>query len=112
MPTYEYYCPENEAVVEVLHGIHERVTTWGELCQLTGKPVGETPQNAAVRKMISAPGLAFPKTNTELKNLGFTKLVKREKGVYENVTAAEGESRYMKSDDPSTMPNFKKKIGD
>jgi hypothetical protein len=30
------------------------------------------------------------KSNAELKNMGFTKLVRRDKGVYENVTGGEG----------------------
>ncbi len=112
MPTYEYLCRENNTVLEVMHPMNERISTWGELCKLAGKSPGATSEETPVQKVISAPGLAFPKTNTELKNMGFTKLVKREKGVYENVTATEGESRYMNADDPSTMPNFKKKVGD
>ena len=44
--------------------------------------------------------------------MGFTKLVKRDEGVYENVTAVDGEARYMKRDDPSTLPHLKKKVGD
>jgi hypothetical protein len=112
MPTYDYYCPHNGARVEVIHGMNEQIATWAELCTAGGIAPGETPPDAPVRKLISAPGLAFPKTNTELKNLGFTKLVKREKGVYENVTAGEGEARYMKSDDPNSMPKFTGKISD
>ena len=112
MPTYEYRCPSNGRSVEVLHAIGEAVEDWGTLCRLAGLPMGDTPSDAAVQKLISAPGLAFPKTNAELKNLGFSKLVRRDKGVYENVTAADGEARYMRSDDPTTMPKLKKRIGD
>lgn len=112
MPNYDYYCEHNQEVVEVFHGINESVTTWGRVCDLTGREPGDTPLEAPVRKLVAAPGLAFPKTNAELKNLGFTKLVKREKGVYENVTAQEGEKRYMKADDPSSTPNFSNRIGD
>ena len=46
-------------------------------------------------------------SNLELKNLGFTKLVKREQGVYENVTATGNEKKYMKPDDPSSLPHLK-----
>lgn len=112
MPIYEYLCTENKTRIEVLHGIDERVTTWGRLCELAGAALGDTAPDAPVTKVISAPSLAFPKTNTELKNMGFTKLVKRDKGVYENVTAAEGESRFMTSDNPNSMPNFTNKISD
>jgi hypothetical protein len=44
--------------------------------------------------------------------MGFTKLVRRDDGVYENVTARDGDSRYMLRDKPETMPNLKKTIRD
>ena len=50
--------------------------------------------------------------NSELRNVGFTKLVKRDDGVYENVTAIEGEKRYMRSDDPDSIPHIHKKVRD
>ena len=50
--------------------------------------------------------------NAELKNLGLTKLVKRDSGVYENVTATDGEKRYMRHDDPDSLPHIHKKVGD
>ena len=112
MPTYDYYCPANNQKLEVLHGMAEKVETWGELCRVAGRSPGETPPETPVRKLIGAPGLAFPKTTSELKNLGFTKLVKREKGVYENVTAGDNDARYMMADKPETMPNLSKTIGD
>jgi putative FmdB family regulatory protein len=65
-----------------------------------------------VRKLVSRVNISTPKTNAELKDLGFTKLVKRDDGVYENVTARDGESRYMKRDKPETMPDLSKNISD
>ncbi|NJO15627.1 MAG: zinc ribbon domain-containing protein [Thioploca sp.] len=65
-----------------------------------------------VRKRISRICLSLPKSNTELKDLGFTKLVKRDDGVYENVTRREGESRYMEAGKPETLPDFAKTIRD
>lgn len=112
MPTYEYRCPANGQIIEVIHPMSEKLRTWEELCRAAQMDLGETSPNSPVEKVIHAPGLAFPKTNAELKNLGFTKLVKREKGVYENVTATDGEKRYMKADDVNSMPNLKKKISD
>jgi putative FmdB family regulatory protein len=68
-------------------------------------PLKKCPQcGGPVKKLISAPQLSFPKTDAELKSQGFTKLVRREKGVYENVTAQEGESRMVKLGDESTYP--------
>ena len=66
----------------------------------------------AVYRVISAPGIATPKTNSDLKNLGFTKLVRRDQGVYENVTATGGESRFMEAGKPNTLPHLHKKIED
>ena len=58
-----------------------------------------------VKKLISSPTLSFPKGDSELKSQGFSKLVRRDKGVYENVTAQEGESRMVKLGDEGTYPH-------
>jgi len=112
MPNYEYVCDDNAAVVEVRHGMHTVIRNWGELCYAAQIPLGDTPFEAAVRKRLSAPGIAIPTGNSQLKNAGFTKLVKRDNGVYENVTATGGEKRYMKAGDPTSLPHLHKKIGD
>ena len=65
-----------------------------------------------VRKLISLVGISAPKTNSELRDLGFTKLVRRDDGVYADVTARGGESRYMHKDRPETMPDLSKTIKD
>ena len=33
MPRYDYHCPDNGFIVEVRHGVNERIKTWGELCE-------------------------------------------------------------------------------
>ena len=65
-----------------------------------------------VKRLISLVGISTPKTNADLKNLGFTKLVRRDNGVYENVTATGSESKIWDSSKPETMPNLKGKIRD
>ena len=45
-----------------------------------------------------------------LKDLGFKKLVRRDKGVYENVTATDKESRYFDANDPSSAPHIPKEF--
>ncbi len=112
MPVYEYFCQTNKTAVEIEHPITESLSTWGELCDRTGIDPGETPKDSPVEKLLFPAGIATPKTNADLKNLGFTKLVKRETGVYENVTATGSESRYMKAGDSSTLPDIKSKIQD
>lgn len=66
----------------------------------------------AVRKLVSLASISTPKTNSDLKNLGFTKLVRRDNGIYENVTATGKESRIWDASRPETMPDLKSKIGD
>jgi putative FmdB family regulatory protein len=68
--------------------------------------------NAGVRKLISSPNISTPKTNSELRNLGFTKLVKRDDGVYENVTAGGGKNKMVIRDKPETVPDFSRTITD
>lgn len=60
MPTYDYYCSENQRTVEVFHGIRDSIETWGELCELAEIPPGETPPEADVERQIGA-GLAAPR---------------------------------------------------
>jgi len=104
MPIYEYEhltepCAQGK-VFEFKQSIQDEPLTQCPTC------------NAPVRKYISRIGLSIPKINSEIRDLGFTKLVKRDEGVYENVTARDGESRYMVQDKPETMPNLSKIIRD
>lgn len=112
MPVYEYYCQANDQHVEVLHSMSDTISTWGELCNVAGIAVGDTPADAPVERLLFPVGLNTPRGDSDLKNMGFTKLVKRDTGVYENVTATGSESRYMNAGDASTMPDLKRKIGD
>jgi hypothetical protein len=65
-----------------------------------------------VRRVFSPVAVNTPRTNSELKGMGFTKLVRRDKGVYENVTAAGGESRVWDVNKPGTAPQLRGKIRD
>jgi putative FmdB family regulatory protein len=104
MPVYEYEhleasC-ENGKVFEVKQSIKD---TPLNCCPNCGGPV---------RKLISLNFVSSAKSNSELRDMGFTKLVKRDDGVYENVTRRKGESRYMEHNKPETMPNINKIISD
>ncbi len=113
MPVYTYYCDANGKTVEVNHTLQVKLKTWGELCYVGQISLGDTDPSALVeRVMKKAPGVAVQTFNSELKNEGFTKLVKRDDGVYENVTAIDGEKRFMKSGDKESIPHLHKKIGD
>lgn len=65
-----------------------------------------------VSRVILPVGMATPAGDAKLKDLGFAKLVRRDKGVYENVTAMDHESRYFKAGQPDTMPDLKRRVGD
>lgn len=65
-----------------------------------------------IQRLISRVFVSTPVGNSKLKNMGFTKLVRRDSGVYENVTATGKESRYMEAGKPETMPDLSKKISD
>jgi putative FmdB family regulatory protein len=104
MPIYEYEhldapC-ERGWVFETRQSLEERPLTCCPDC------------GAAVRKIMSLNFINTPKGNSDLRNLGFTKLVKRDDGVYENVTRRDGDSRYMLRDRPDTIPNLSKTISD
>jgi putative FmdB family regulatory protein len=104
MPVYEYEhlkvpCTLGK-VFDHSQSIHDK--------QLTRCPHCSGP----VQKIISSINISCPKTNSELRDLGFTKLVKRDDGVYENVTHRDGDSRYMIKGKPETIPNMNKTIRD
>ncbi len=104
MPIYEYEhisdpCSEGK-IFEIKQSLADAPLTQCPSCK------------GPVRKRLSRIGLSIQKSNKELRDLGFTKLVKRDDGVYENVTRRDGESRYMVRDQPNTLPDFSKTIRD
>jgi len=113
MPRYDYYCEANEEVVEVIHGMTTKLTTWGELCECGGQDLGGTPPDAHIRRIFTAAPMAnTPTGNSELKNNGWTRLEKRYDGTYENVTATGTEKKHLNPNDPSSLPHLHKKISD
>ena len=104
MPVYEYEHQGKSCklgkVFGVTQSIHDKKLDRCPTC------------HRKVKKIISITHISTPKTNSELKDLGFTKLVRRDDGVYENVTARDGESKIMHRDKPETMPDISKIIRD
>ena len=104
MPIYEYehvnkHCSLGK-VLEVEQSLRDQELTQCPNC------------SAPVRKILSRFHVSAPKGDAELRDKGFAKLVRRDDGVYENVTARDGESRYVRPDKPETLPNLKKIIRD
>ena len=104
MPVYEYE-HKGEAcrlgkVFEVEHPI-------------TDEALKKCPEcGGDLERLISRVFVNTPTGDSQLKNMGFTKLVRRDSGVYENVTATGTESRYFEADKPHTAPDLKRKITD
>ena len=55
MPYYEYRCGANGRTLEVRHGMSEKLRTWGELASRAGTDAGDTPQDAPIERLMSAP---------------------------------------------------------
>ena len=104
MPVYEYEHTQSSCSLGRSFEFVQSVTD----AELKSCPQCHQPVN----KLISLVGIAVPKTNGELRDHGFTKLVKRDDGVYENVTARDGESKYMRRGEADTIPNVSKIVTD
>lgn len=104
MPQYVYECENPDCpcggTFSEYQSIHDDAL---EKCPHCGKKVS---------RVIFPVGLSTPTGDSELKDKGFAKLVRRDKGVYENVTAMDHESRYYRADKPETMPDIRKRVGD
>ena len=75
--------------------------------RLGDEPLSVCPEcGGEVYKVIQPVNIGVPQSDSDLRSKGFTKLVRRDKGVYENVTALDGESRYVQAGRPETMPDF------
>ena len=53
MPSYDYRCEQNGKVVEVVHKMSEKLTTWGEVCEKANLELGDTPADTPVVRLIT-----------------------------------------------------------
>ena len=53
MPSYDYRCEQNGQVVEVVHKMSEKLTTWGEVCEKANLELGDTPADTPVVRLIT-----------------------------------------------------------
>ena len=104
MPVYEYEHTQDSCQLGKIFEVRQSIID---------RPLIKCPDcEQPVKKLISRSNISTPRSNAELKDLGFTKLVKRDDGVYENVTARDGDNRYVVRDKPETLPNLSKTIRD
>lgn len=104
MPQYEYEHIGEFCELGLLFEISQPLNS----PKLTVCPCCDRP----VKRVISLCAISTPKTNSDLKNLGFAKLVRRDDGIYENVTATGKESRIWDRRKPETMPDLHSRIRD
>lgn len=62
-----------------------------------------------VERIIGPVNVSSPTSNSELRDKGFAKLVRRDDGVYENLTALDGESKIWDASKPKTAPDLKRR---
>lgn len=87
MPRYDYEPTDKDGKCDYCGGRFEVVQSMKE------EPLKECPMcDRPVRRIISAPAVRVPRSNTELRDVGFTKLKKTADGTYENLTRRPGES--------------------
>ena len=104
MPVYEYEHLGQACSHGQQFEYEQSIKDWDlTKCPHCGEPV---------RKLLSAPAVKVKKSDRELRDLGFTKLVRVDDGIFENVTAREGESRIMDRREPETLPHLHKTIRD
>lgn len=105
MPVYEYEHIEEPCSAGEVFEVEQVVRDW---------PLTKCPHcGGPVRKLISRTFTKKPgKSDAELRDLGFTKLVRKDDGVYENVTVRDGESKIVDRRDPETFPHLHKTIRD
>lgn len=95
MPIYQYLCPANDVRVTVEHSIDVTLKTWGEVCEAAGYMVDDELADAPVERILFPPSIISVQTNADLRAQGFKKLVRRDKGVYEDVTATDKSERIV-----------------
>lgn len=104
MPTYEYEHTGKACklgrIFETTQSIHDDRLTKCPEC------------GGAITRLISRPYVSSPKSDSDLRNMGFTKLVKRDDGIYENVTRRGSDKQFMTRGDAESVPDISKTISD
>ncbi|MSR15461.1 MAG: hypothetical protein EXR86_13060 [Gammaproteobacteria bacterium] len=54
MPSFDFLCPANGQITEVMLKMHEVISTWGELCARKNLPLGDTPADSPIEKVFNS----------------------------------------------------------
>lgn len=87
MPTYVYRIKNSNERFEAQHRMSERPQTLGELCHIAGLALDGREPSLQVERLIQPVGGKVQDFRSDIRDRGFSKLVKRSDGNYENVTA-------------------------
>ena len=78
MKKQEFFFYRNGQTLEVVHRIPAAGRSLGDFCEWADRDVGETDEGSPVREIITTATMAETLAgNSELKNLGFTKVENR-----------------------------------
>jgi hypothetical protein len=94
MPIYRYEHEDTQTACE--QGVEFELSQSIKADRLTECPACHKPVQRLIPKSFS---VASVRSNAELRNLGMTKLVRRDSGVYEDVTKTEGGKRIIDAND-------------
>lgn len=96
MPTYVYRIVGTDERFEAVHRMSQMPQTLGELCEVAGLDLAGRDPQLPVERLIQPVQTKIAKFNAEIRNSGLTKLERRDKGVYEDVTKPKGERTIIK----------------
>lgn len=107
-PVYSYYHEDEEKGAACPAGTEFE---WDQVsCDI---PLSRCPHcGEKVERGLSVSSIRTRKFNCELKDMGFTKLVRVDDGIFENVTRRHGESKYIDRRNPDTFPDLSKTVKD
>lgn len=97
MPVYVYRVQGEK--LEATHRMSADPRNWGELCAVAGLDPARYPADEPVERLIVPVAGRVNEFTADLKNSGFQRLERRDKGVYENVTAPKGEQRFINANE-------------
>jgi predicted nucleic acid-binding Zn ribbon protein len=76
-------------------------------------PLSRCPHcGAPVTRAVTAALIRSRKFTCELKDMGFTKLVRVDDGIFENVTRRPGDEKYVDRRRPETFPDLNRTVKD
>lgn len=107
-PVYSYHHLDQEKAAGCPAGIE---FDWEQPAR--DLPLSRCPHcGGPVERALCPAGIRSKKFNCELRDLGFTKLVRVDNGIFENVTRRHGEEKYIDRRRPETFPDLSKTVKD